>query len=163
MKKILITFLALAIVQLNISHTLANPSTNDRSTTLINPSSFSIAYPRMSLYKREEGTVIIKVTVDKTGRVQNAAIKESSNYSDLDQSALRSVKALAKFNPAIKNGMPVASTVIIPISFRLEAPPTAKDRVECLMESAKQSIQSNLLTRLFNNRHSDSNCFYNSY
>ena len=48
-------------------------------------------FPVRSQLRNQTGTVYINVTVDETGRAQNAAIHESSGYRLLDRAAKQSV------------------------------------------------------------------------
>ncbi|MGN2244984.1 energy transducer TonB [Frateuria sp. GZRR33] len=68
---------------------------------------------------REEGTVMVALEVDASGRVRDARIHESSGHARLDEAALRSVSHWA-FRPATRQGEPVAQRVLVPVAFRLD-------------------------------------------
>jgi TonB family protein len=63
-----------------------------------------------------EGSVIVKLVVDKDGSPRNICI-ERSLRDDLDQSAARAV-AQWRFKPATKDGEPVATWINAETSFR---------------------------------------------
>jgi protein TonB len=63
--------------------------------------------------------VRLTVEVLASGCVGEIIIKKSSGYEVLDQSALMTVKKW-RFTPARFAGIPVRSTVIVPITFCLK-------------------------------------------
>jgi TonB family protein len=60
-------------------------------------------YPKMALSLGQQGKVIIAFTVDESGRIVSADIKESSGSSILDHSALDSIKRHWVFPPGAPN------------------------------------------------------------
>jgi protein TonB len=76
-------------------------------------------YPSSAREQGLEGTVKIKVRVLADGSVANASVIKSSGESILDESALENVRD-CEFEPAQKDGVPMASTVVIPIRFKLD-------------------------------------------
>jgi TonB family protein len=56
-------------------------------------------YPPNSYKKKEEGTVIVRISIDADGRLAGASIVSSSGYVDLDNDALNVVQATAPFEP----------------------------------------------------------------
>ncbi|MGP8153467.1 MAG: energy transducer TonB [Smithella sp.] len=56
-------------------------------------------YPQKAYEKKEEGTVVVKMSIDADGRLAGAALISSSGYSDLDNDALNLVQAAAPFEP----------------------------------------------------------------
>jgi len=81
-----------------------------------NPAPF---YPPEARRMEQQGTVILSVLVNPEGTVETLAVKESSGYVLLDQSAMRAVKRW-HFKSATVAGIPVSSQVEVPIEFRLE-------------------------------------------
>jgi TonB family protein len=65
------------------------------------------------------GRVIIKCIVELNGRLSHFEILRSL-CPDFDKEALRVLKEMPEWNPAIKNNKPVRSVVVIPITFRLQ-------------------------------------------
>jgi TonB family protein len=76
-------------------------------------------YPELAQRQGYEGTVRLVVEVLASGSVGEISIKKSSGYEVLDQSAFMTVKKW-RFTPARFAGIPVRSTVIVPITFRLK-------------------------------------------
>jgi protein TonB len=76
-------------------------------------------YPRASRQMGEEGTVVLRVLVSADGRAEQVEIKRSSGYDRLDQSALRAVRKW-RFNPATKEGQPIAAWYDQPLNFKLD-------------------------------------------
>lgn len=77
------------------------------------------AYPAAALRSREEGTVLLRVEVDAQGIPVAVDIESSSRSRELDRAAREAVSQWT-FRPAIENGRPVASTVTVPVDFRVE-------------------------------------------
>lgn len=75
-------------------------------------------YPVNALRSREEGSVVLRVHVDASGQPTDVSIVRRSGSRDLDRAAQAAVRKW-RFNPAMKNGQPVASTAQVPIDFRL--------------------------------------------
>lgn len=75
-------------------------------------------YPAAAMEKKIQGKVVVKLTISPTGQVSNAEILQSADDL-LDAEALRLCRSLPHFTPARRNGQPVASTMTIPINFRL--------------------------------------------
>jgi periplasmic protein TonB len=77
------------------------------------------AYPALSRRLGEEGTLMLKVELDESGRISKTQIVESSGYSRLDNAALSAVKTW-RCQPAIQNGQPVRSVALQPFNFVIE-------------------------------------------
>lgn len=76
-------------------------------------------YPRMSKRRGEEGTVLLRVKVNKNGRAASVQIRKSSGSKRLDNAARKTVSKW-RFVPAKKDGKPVNGWVIVPIAFKLK-------------------------------------------
>lgn len=76
-------------------------------------------YPDVTRQQKLQGTVKIKLQVLENGSVSNAHIIKSSGSNILDNSVLTASKN-CKFIPAQKNGVPIKSSVIIPVRFKLD-------------------------------------------
>jgi protein TonB len=76
-------------------------------------------YPEFARRRGYEGTVRLKVEVLASGAIGRIWVNESSGYEVLDRSALKTVKDW-RFIPARFGGIPVKSTVIIPVTFQLK-------------------------------------------
>jgi protein TonB len=73
-------------------------------------------YPQEAFVKKIEGTVIVEILIDTTGRVTPLRIMQS--IPALDQAAMDTVRQWL-FSPAIKHGRPVKYVAQAPISFRI--------------------------------------------
>lgn len=78
-------------------------------------------YPLLSKRLGEEGTVRLNVLVNPDGSVARLELERSSGYPRLDRSAMETVQASWKFEPARQGGRPVAAWVIVPIQFTLRS------------------------------------------
>lgn len=78
-----------------------------------------VAYPRTLYDQLIEGTVVLRLYVDETGRVvaDSTRIAEGSGYAALDSAALAGVAEM-RFAPARRNGAPVATAFLQPVHFR---------------------------------------------
>jgi protein TonB len=77
-------------------------------------------YPTVSRHAREEGLVILRVTIDEVGRVETVAVYRSSGHPRLDEAAKDAV-ALALFKPFVSGGIARAAIAMIPIEFSLRS------------------------------------------
>jgi protein TonB len=73
-------------------------------------------YPQDAFVKKIEGTVVLEILIDSTGRVARSRVVNS--IPALDQAAMECVKQWL-FTPAIKNGRPVTTLANAPINFRI--------------------------------------------
>jgi TonB family protein len=78
-------------------------------------------YPAQALRERREGTVVLLVTLDATGKVADVGVAQSAG-KDLDEAAAGAVRKWV-FKPARRGADPVASRIRIPFRFALPAAP----------------------------------------
>jgi protein TonB len=78
-------------------------------------------YPIASRRRREEGVVMVKVTVEANGAPSAISLAASSGYPLLDAAALDAVRRWT-FDPARAAGVPVPSLVNVPVRFSLSEP-----------------------------------------
>ncbi len=76
-------------------------------------------YPAISRRMREEGKVILRVSVTPTGTAESVEVKASSGSTRLDEAALRTVRQW-RFIPARGGDVAVQSWVLVPVIFKLE-------------------------------------------
>jgi periplasmic protein TonB len=76
-------------------------------------------YPSRSKRAGDQGTVMVKVLVDPTGRPSQVVLQASSGHPELDESALSAVRA-ARFRPFTDAGVAQAVWVLCPIGFALQ-------------------------------------------
>lgn len=77
------------------------------------------SYPATALRAQEEGTVVLRVEVDAEGNPTSVEVEQSSRSRDLDRAARDAVRSWT-FSPAMEDGQPVASTVTVPVDFRID-------------------------------------------
>lgn len=79
----------------------------------------NIQYPKQAKDKGIEGRVVVQFTITTDGSIVNAEVARGIG-SGCDEEALRVVKAMPKWKPAIKDGKPVAGQYNLPINFKLQ-------------------------------------------
>lgn len=75
-------------------------------------------YPQSARRARVQGTVLLRVLIDRDGRPREVRVHRSSGSQQLDSAACDSVRE-ALFKPYRENGEPRSAQVIIPIEFSL--------------------------------------------
>ena len=76
-------------------------------------------YPRASMRRGERGDVLLRVEVGADGRVDGVDVVSSSRHRRLDRAAVSAVRRW-RFEPAMRDGQPVAGELRIPFSFAPE-------------------------------------------
>jgi len=76
-------------------------------------------YPRECIRKGQQGEVILLVQVSADGDVLSVEVQQSSGHRLLDRAAVKSVERL-RFVPATRDGVPVSSTLELPLLYQLE-------------------------------------------
>jgi TonB family protein len=79
----------------------------------------TIDYPKESREKGNEGTIIVDFVVGKDGYVKDAHVIKPHEDVLLNNEAIRVVNAMPQWNPAVKDGTPVAYKYVLPIHFKL--------------------------------------------
>ncbi len=77
-------------------------------------------YPEIARELHSQGTVIVQVTVDETGKVIDAVVVQSDVIEALEQAALKAARA-SQFKPAKQRDVPVKARIVIPFRFVLRA------------------------------------------
>ena len=75
-------------------------------------------YPVAARLKGIEGSVLLRVFVDRLGRPLKVVVAKSSNFRSLDKAAVLAVKTWS-FVPAKRHGHNVSAIVSVPIRFTL--------------------------------------------
>ncbi len=75
-------------------------------------------YPASAKRKNQQGQVLVEVRLTAQGQQQELRIIQSSGVSSLDQAALNAVRGW-QFLPELRQGLPVASRVQVPVNFTL--------------------------------------------
>ncbi|MCA1974009.1 MAG: TonB family protein [Caenispirillum sp.] len=76
-------------------------------------------YPSVSRRLGEEGTVVLRVELDDSGRVAAARVHSGSGHARLDEAALGVVYGW-RCTPAERNGRPVRAVALQPFKFVLQ-------------------------------------------
>lgn len=91
------------------------PGGMDALVKLVND---SLRYPEEARDRQIEGTVYVTFMIDAAGDVRQAEVSEGVHYL-LDEEALRFISTLPTWTPATRNGLPVESSFIMPVTFSL--------------------------------------------
>jgi len=78
----------------------------------------SPAYPAAERDRGVEGTLRLRLRVGPDGKVRTVDVADTSGSCALDAAAVETVRAWL-FDPATEDGVPVESTVLLPVSFRI--------------------------------------------
>jgi protein TonB len=76
-------------------------------------------YPQLARRRGLQGTVMLMVLVNRSGKVNDVRVFTSSGHRILDKSAVASVRKW-QFEPATRGGKPVRMWVRVPIRFELK-------------------------------------------
>lgn len=77
-----------------------------------------VQYPEAARRRGDTGTVLVRILVGTSGRVESVRVEQSSGSRLLDQAALRAVNR-ASFHPYEESGTVQSVYVLIPIAFTL--------------------------------------------
>ena len=84
----------------------------------------SLVYPKEALELKIEGKCITQFVVTDQGAVSNPILKRGMpDCPECDAEALRLVKSMPKWKPAMLNGKAIESTFNLPISFKIPTKP----------------------------------------
>lgn len=75
-------------------------------------------YPRTALALGTEGTVVLTVVIDESGLIRESRVLRSVNET-IDRAAVEAVKQW-RYQPASKNGTPVAIHGVVTLNFQLD-------------------------------------------
>lgn len=77
----------------------------------------NFVYPEEAEKRSVNGRMEVEFTVEKTGVITYVGILKGLDYS-IDEEVLRLLKAMPRWTPATKNGVPVRYKVSMPITIR---------------------------------------------
>lgn len=80
----------------------------------------SINYPIPAIVQKIEGHVIVQFVIDKDGSIIDVRVIKGV-HPLLDEEAIRVIKSMPKWKPAMKDGVLVKSRFNMPINFKLPA------------------------------------------
>ncbi len=75
-------------------------------------------YPWIARKMGREGRVLLRLTIDETGRLLDVVVVEKAGFG-FDREAVKAVR-LSTFRPAVRNGMPVKSEALLYVKFEFE-------------------------------------------
>ncbi|MEO5830073.1 MAG: energy transducer TonB [Rhodanobacter sp.] len=78
-----------------------------------------LRFPTRALQQRMQGTVLLRVLVDVTGKPATVTVEQGSGYPLLDRSAVEQVLAGWRFQPAMVDGQAVSAWARVPVTFNL--------------------------------------------
>jgi protein TonB len=73
-------------------------------------------YPELARQRGWEGTALLRITIDKTGRVTKVEVARSSGYALLDAAAVNAVRTW-RGEPARRRGQPLETVELLPVKF----------------------------------------------
>jgi protein TonB len=74
-------------------------------------------YPMAAVKQHHQGLVVLDVTIDDKGRVQDVRVERSSGWPELDEAAVDAAHGW-RYEPGIFNDKPAGGIVRIPVDFR---------------------------------------------
>jgi protein TonB len=77
-------------------------------------------YPALSQRMGEQGTTLLKVAIDNTGKVTECTVVTSSGSTRLDSAAVEYVKANWRWQPPTQAGKPVSATTEVSVKWDLK-------------------------------------------
>jgi protein TonB len=83
-------------------------------------------YPLLALIGAEQGRTGVNVSVAPDGRVLDATVASSSGSQRLDQAAVQFAKTRWRFQPATRNGQPIAASVPVEVNWVLPLQPATQ-------------------------------------
>jgi len=75
-------------------------------------------YPVSARRLRQQGTVVMLLTVDVSGRVVDAKVETSSGHQALDDAAIREALRSWRYTPGTRSGVPTTMVVRAQVRFR---------------------------------------------
>ena len=80
----------------------------------------SADYPASAIEARQEGVVLIRLTIDPRGRVEECAVVAGSGSAALDQQSCAATQRRARFRPALgSDGQPTRSIYVLRVAWTL--------------------------------------------
>ena len=77
-------------------------------------------YPPQARSRNEQGTVVVRFTINSDGSISGVSLSRPSGYSALDQAAQETVSRVGRFPPIPADVQKSSLRIEIPLSFRLQ-------------------------------------------
>ena len=81
---------------------------------------FNTHYPKQAYRKGIQGRVVCQFVVKKDGKISNVKVVRSAGNKSLDREAVRVIRSMPKWKPAMYQGKPVSVKYTVPVTFRLK-------------------------------------------
>lgn len=107
-----------AAVQATPATGSVSPS-GDSNASIAYETATAPAYPIQALRAGVEGTVLLKVLVDASGKPVRVMVEHSSGSRLLDDAARKHVLAAWHFHPAMRDGHAIEAWAVVPVRFNL--------------------------------------------
>lgn len=78
----------------------------------------ALNFPRLAKRAGESGTVVLRITVDESGRLKQASVHRSSGFERIDQAALQDIRS-ARFAAQMEDGRAVEWQTLAPLAYEL--------------------------------------------
>jgi len=89
------------------------------AAAVMNFISGAVTYPESAKADGVEGKVFVEFTISESGAVTNAHVLESLHPA-LDSAAVAAAMAMPAWSPATKEGKAIATTITLPVLFRMD-------------------------------------------
>lgn len=103
------------------------PTTTDGVSKAAEPSynvmefmATNVKYPKDAEQQGVEGKIAVQFIIDEAGKIIEPQILNEEYNPALGQAALDAINKLPDWSPAIKDGKPVRSKFVIPVSFKMD-------------------------------------------
>ena len=96
------------------------PAASDSTATIAYETATPPVYPVQALRAGIQGTVLLKVLVDPSGKPVQVLVERSSGSRLLDDAARRHVLAAWRFHPAFRDGHAIEAWAVVPVRFNLD-------------------------------------------
>ncbi|MCQ2065296.1 MAG: energy transducer TonB [Bacteroidaceae bacterium] len=97
---------------------IVQPSFRGGISALYQYISDNFAYPEQAAKRSVNGTMEVEFTVERSGDITNVGILQGLDFS-VDDEILRLLKAMPRWIPATKNGVPVRYKLSMPLNIRV--------------------------------------------
>ena len=81
---------------------------------------FNTHYPKQAYRKGIQGRVVCQFVVKNNGKISNVKVVRSAGNKSLDREAVRVIRSMPKWKPAMYQGKPVSVKYTVPVTFRLK-------------------------------------------
>lgn len=97
----------------------ASPEFNGGWEELSNYLNENLEYPPLAKIQGVEGKIIVEFSITESGKIKDIEL-QNSLMEELDREAIRLVRLMPRWQPAIQNGIPREVKYRLPIVFKLK-------------------------------------------